>query len=54
MYIRINTERNLRMKQSFGMDLHGDLKTAVRGINRPQFLMLFSNAGQFEIGRAHV
>ncbi len=48
MYIRINTERNLRMKQSFGMDLHGDLKTAVRGINRPQFLMLFSNVGQFE------
>lgn len=39
------------MKQSFGMDLHGNLKAATMGINRPQFLMLFSNAEQFE---AHV
>ncbi len=36
------------MKQSFGMDLRGDLKTAARGINRPQLLMLFSNKDQFE------
>ncbi len=36
------------MKQSFGMDPHGDLKAAARGINRPQLLMLFSNADQFE------
>lgn len=39
------------MKQNFGMDLHGNLKSAVACINRPQFLMLFSNADQFE---AHV
>lgn len=36
------------MKQSFGMDLRGDLKTAARGISRPQLLMLFSNKEQFE------
>lgn len=39
------------MNQSFGMDPRGDLKAAVRSINRPQLLMLFSNANQFE---AHV
>ncbi len=36
------------MKQSFGMNPRGDLKAAARGINRPQLLMLFSNADQFE------
>lgn len=36
------------MKQSFGMDLRGDLKAAARSINRPQLLMLFSNKNQFE------
>lgn len=36
------------MKQTFGMDLRGDLKVAARGISRPQFLMLFSNKEQFE------
>lgn len=39
------------MKQFFGMSEHGDLKEAVRGVNRPQFIMLFSNGDQFE---AHV
>lgn len=39
------------MKQFFGMSQHGDLKEAVRGVSRPQFIMLFSNGDQFE---AHV
>lgn len=39
------------MKQFFGKSQNGNLKEAVRGINKPQFLMLFSNGDQFE---AHV
>lgn len=39
------------MKQFFGMSQHGDLKEAIRGVSRPQFIMLFSNGDQFE---AHV
>ena len=39
------------MKQFFGMSQHGDLKEAVRGVSRPQFIMLLSNGDQFE---AHV
>lgn len=36
------------MKQFFGMSQRGDLKEAVRGLSRPQFIMLFSNSDQFE------
>ncbi len=36
------------MKQTFGMSMSGDLKAAVKGITRPQFIMLFSNNEQFE------
>ncbi len=36
------------MKQIFGKSQNGNLKEAVRGISRPQFLMLFSNGDQFE------
>lgn len=36
------------MKQFFGMSQRGDLKEAVRGVSRPQFIMLFSNGDQFE------
>lgn len=36
------------MKQFFGMSQRGDLKEAVRGLTRPQFIMLFSNSDQFE------
>lgn len=39
------------MKQFFGKSQNGNLKEAVRGINKPQLLMLFSNGDQFE---AHV
>mgnify|MGYP001032809714 FL=1 len=39
------------MKQFFGMSQRGDLAEAVRGLNRPQFIMLLSNSEQFE---AHV
>ncbi len=39
------------MKQFFGMSQHGDLKEAVRGLSRPQMIMLLSNKEQFE---AHV
>ena len=39
------------MRQFFGMSQHGNLEEAVSGLNRPQFLMLLSNNGQFE---AHV
>ncbi len=39
------------MKQFFGSSPRGDLGEAVRGLYRPQFLMLMSNARQFE---AHV
>lgn len=48
IHITAKTERILTMKQTFGMDLRGDLKVAARGISRPQFLMLFSNKEQFE------
>ncbi len=36
------------MKQFFGMSQTGDLKEAVRGLSKPQFLMLMSNSDQFE------
>ena len=39
------------MKQFFGMSQRGDLTEAVRGLSRPQFIMLLSNSEQFE---AHV
>lgn len=39
------------MKQIFGKSQNGNLKEAVRGISKPQLLMLFSNGDQFE---AHV
>ncbi len=39
------------MKQYFGMSQCGALKEAVRGLMRPQLIMLFSNGEQFE---AHV
>lgn len=39
------------MKQFFGMSLCGELQEAVRGLDRPQFIMLLSNKDQFE---AHV
>lgn len=39
------------MKQYFGMSQCGTLKEAVRGLTRPQLIMLFSNGEQFE---AHV
>ena len=39
------------MRQFFGTSRHGNLKEAVQGLGRPQFLMLFSNDGQFD---AHV
>ena len=39
------------MKQFFGMSQTGDLTAAVRGLNKPQFIMLLSNSAQFE---AHV
>jgi len=36
------------VKQFFGMSQTGDLKEAVRGLSKPQFLMLMSNSDQFE------
>ncbi|MCI8639809.1 MAG: hypothetical protein HFG41_11915 [Coprococcus sp.] len=36
------------MRQFFGMSQQGNLTEAVRGLSRPQFIMLFSNADQFE------
>lgn len=36
------------MKQFFGMSQRGDLREAVRGLNRPQLIMLMSNSQQFE------
>ena len=30
------------MKQFFGMSQRGELREAVRGLNRPQFIMLLS------------
>ncbi len=36
------------MKQFFGMSQQGNLSEAVRGLSRPQFIMLFSNGDQFE------
>ena len=37
------------MRQFFGMNPSGDLKDAVRGLDRPQFIMLMSNSEQFEM-----
>lgn len=39
------------MKQYFGMSRRGELREAVQGLSRPQFIMLLSNKEQFE---AHV
>ena len=36
------------MKQFFGMSQRGELREAVRGLNRPQFIMLLSHKEQFE------
>ena len=36
------------MRQFFGMNLRGNLEDAVRGLSKPQFIMLMSNSGQFE------
>ena len=36
------------MKQFFGMSQRGNLEEALRGLHAPQFIMLFSNDGQFE------
>lgn len=36
------------MKQFFGMNRSGNLPEAVRGLERPQFIMLLSNKSQFE------
>ena len=36
------------MKQFFGMSQRGDLREAVRGLSRPQLIMLMSNSQQFE------
>lgn len=36
------------MRQFFGMNPSGNLKDAVRGLDRPQFIMLMSNGEQFE------
>lgn len=36
------------MRQFFGMSRNGNLTEAVRGLERPQFIMLFSNNAQFE------
>ena len=36
------------MKKFFGMSQRGNLDEALRGLHAPQFIMLFSNDGQFE------
>lgn len=36
------------MKQFFGMSQRGDLREAVRGLSRPQLILLMSNNSQFE------
>ena len=36
------------MRQFFGTSRHGNLKEAVKGLGHPQFIMLFSNDGQFD------
>ena len=36
------------MKQFFGTSRRGDLREAVRGLQSPQFIMLFSTDGQFD------
>lgn len=36
------------MKQFFGMSQTGNLEEAVRGLSKPQLIMLFSNSEQFE------
>ncbi len=40
--------RIVRMRQFFGMSQQGELKEAVRGLSRPELIMLFSNAEKFE------
>ena len=37
------------MRQFFGTSRHGNLKEAVQGLSHPQFIMLFSNDGQFGV-----
>ena len=41
-------EINRRMQESYGTSPSGNLKEAVRGISNPAFLILMSNAEQFE------
>ena len=36
------------MKQFFGISQSGNLQEAVRGLSRPQFIMLLSNSDQFD------
>lgn len=43
-----NEGADYRMKQFFGMSQQGNLEEAVRGLNNPQLIMLFSNNDQFE------
>jgi len=37
------------MRQFFGMSQSGNLEEAVRGLDKPQFIMLLSNSAQFEM-----
>lgn len=37
------------MQQFFGKSLSGDLSEAVKGLQNPKFIMLFSNDRQFEV-----
>lgn len=37
------------MRQFFGMSRSGNLEEAVRGLDKPQFIMLLSNSAQFEM-----
>ena len=41
-------ERDGIVKQFFGMSQRGDLREAVRGLSRPQLILLMSNNSQFE------
>ncbi len=41
-------ERERELKQFFGKSHSGDLKEAVRGLSKPQLIMLMSNKEQFE------
>ena len=48
-----NTEKKMEerdgiVKQFFGMSQRGDLREAVRGLSRPQLILLMSNNSQFE------